>query len=138
MESGRRGHHAAPYGGSAGPLGRRIDSGLVGVSRSVAVSSAPAGSGGRATTVPIEIDGRELWLSIAGVGVAEGTVYAFRDLTEERHLEKLKADFIATVSHELRTPIAAVHGAAKTLERQDIVLPEESRRHLLEIISEQS
>jgi signal transduction histidine kinase len=59
-------------------------------------------------------------------------------VTEERRLEKLKADFIATVSHELRTPIAAVHGAAKTLERQDIILPEESRRHLLEIISEQS
>ena len=121
-------------------LGRSADESIPGwsaVSRSVAVASAPAGSG-RATTVPIEIDGRELWLSIAGVGFAEGTVYAFRDLTEERHLEKLKADFIATVSHELRTPIAAVHGAAKTLERQDIILPEESRRHLLEIISEQS
>jgi two-component system sensor histidine kinase VicK len=72
------------------------------------------------------------------VGVAEGTVYAFRDLTEERHLEQLKEHFIATVSHELRTPIAAVHGAAKTLEREDIVLPEDSRRDLLAIISEQS
>jgi two-component system, OmpR family, phosphate regulon sensor histidine kinase PhoR len=122
-------------------LGRLADESIPGwsaVSRSVAVASAPAGSGGRATTVPIEIDGRELWLSIAGVGFAEGTVYAFRDVTEERRLEKLKADFIATVSHELRTPIAAVHGAAKTLERQDIIVPEESRRHLLEIISEQS
>ena len=34
-------------------------------------------------------------------------MYAFRDLTEERALEELKADFVATVSHELRTPLAA-------------------------------
>ena len=38
----------------------------------------------RAETVPVEIDGRELWLSVSGVGFEEGTVYAFRDLTEER------------------------------------------------------
>ncbi|MFL6068808.1 MAG: ATP-binding protein [Gaiellaceae bacterium] len=104
----------------------------------IVVSSTPAESGGRATSVPVEINGREIWLSIAGVGFDDGTVYAFRDLTEERHLEQLKTDFIATVSHELRTPIAAVHGAAKTLERRDIVLTEESRSDLLAIISEQS
>jgi PAS domain S-box-containing protein len=104
----------------------------------IVVASAPAESGGRATTVPVEINGRELWLSIAGVGFDDGAVYAFRDLTEERHLDQLKTDFIATVSHELRTPIAAVHGAAKTLERADIVLTEESRRDLLAIVSEQS
>ena len=104
----------------------------------IVVASAPAESGGRATTVPVEIDGRELWLSIAGVGFDDGTVYAFRDLTEERHLEQLKTDFIATVSHELRTPIAAVSGAAKTLERRDVLLSEESRRDLLAIVSQQS
>src|SRR4029450_2712780 len=54
------------------------------------------------------------------------------------HLERLKADFIATVSHELRTPIAAVHGAAKTLGREDIVLGDAPPRQLLAIISEQS
>jgi len=111
--------------------------GWAAVATSVSVASGPSSSG-RATTVPIEIDGRELWLSIAGVGFAEGTVYAFRDLTDERRLEKLKTDFIATVSHELRTPIAAVHGAALTLSREDVVLPDDSRRRLLHVISEQS
>ena len=72
-----------------------------------------ASSTGRATTVPVDVGGREVWLSIRGVGFAEGTVYAFHDLTEDRRLEQLKADFIATVSHELRTPLAAVHGAAQ-------------------------
>jgi PAS domain S-box-containing protein len=109
--------------------------GWAAVATSVSVASGPCASSGRATTVPIEIDGRELWLSIAGVGFAEGTVYAFRDLTDERRLEKLKTDFIATVSHELRTPIAAVHGAAKTLGREDVVLPDNSRRLLLDVIS---
>jgi PAS domain S-box-containing protein len=102
------------------------------------IASTASPCRGRATTLPVEIRGRELWLSVTGVSFAEGTVYAFRDLTEERRLEELKADFVATVSHELRTPIAAVHGAAKTLEREDIVFTDELRRHLLAVISDQS
>src|SRR4029077_6535445 len=39
-----------------------------------------------AATVPLELDGEERWLSIAGVAFDEGTVYAFRDLTDERVL----------------------------------------------------
>jgi two-component system, OmpR family, phosphate regulon sensor histidine kinase PhoR len=98
----------------------------------------PASSSARATTVPIDLRGRELWLSIRAVGFAEGTVYAFHDLTEERRLEQLKADFIATVSHELRTPLAAVHGAAKTLLRDDVDLGDDVSRQLLALVSEQS
>jgi two-component system, OmpR family, phosphate regulon sensor histidine kinase PhoR len=98
----------------------------------------PVSSSARATTVPIDLGGRELWLSIRAVGFAEGTVYAFHDLTEERRLEQLKADFIATVSHELRTPLAAVHGAAKTLLRDDVDLGDDVSRQLLALVSEQS
>ncbi|MFL5945832.1 MAG: histidine kinase dimerization/phospho-acceptor domain-containing protein [Gaiellaceae bacterium] len=105
---------------------------------SLAAQSDPASSSVRATTVPIDVAGREVWLSIRAVGVAEGTVYAFHDLTEERRLEQLKADFIATVSHELRTPLAAVHGAAKTLLRDDVDLGHEVSRQLLALVSEQS
>ncbi len=122
-------------------LGRPVDEtipGWGGLARGVAVTNAPTGCRGRATTLPVEIQGRELWLSVTGVSFVDGTVYAFRDLTEERRLEELKADFVATVSHELRTPIAAVHGAAKTLEREDIVFTDELRRHLLAVISDQS
>ena len=122
-------------------LGRPLEEVIHGwgtLAQAVCVASAPAASTGPATTLPLEIRGRELWLSVAGVSFAEGTVYAFRDLTEERHLEQLKADFVATVSHELRTPIAAVHGAAKTLERKDIVFADDLRGHLLSVISDQS
>jgi PAS domain S-box-containing protein len=122
-------------------LRRPVDETIPGwsaLAQGVTVANAPSQCGGRATTLPVEIRGRELWLSVAGVSFAEGTVYAFRDLTEERRLEELKADFVATVSHELRTPIAAVHGAAKTLEREDIVWADDIRRHLLAVISDQS
>lgn len=34
-----------------------------------------------------------------------------RDLTERKHIEGLKADFVATVSHELRTPLTSIRGA---------------------------
>src|SRR5262249_4361070 len=34
------------------------------------------------TTVPMEIDNRELWLAVSGVRFDEGTVYSFRDITE--------------------------------------------------------
>ena len=82
---------------------------------------------GRPQTVPVEIDGKELWLSFSAVRFEEGTVYAFRDLTEERGLEQMRSDFVATVSHELRTPLAAIYGAAITLRRPDLDLGEEMR-----------
>jgi PAS domain S-box-containing protein len=122
-------------------LGRPVEAVIPGwgaVVQAVTIARAPAASTGPATTVPVDIDGHELWLSVAGVSFAEGTVFAIRDLTEERHLDELKADFIATVSHELRTPIAAVHGAAKTLEREDVVFTDDLRRRFLSVISEQS
>jgi PAS domain S-box-containing protein len=121
--------------------GRQVEeviSGWQALDQAVAIASQPTASTRPATTFPVEIRGRELWLSVTGVSFAEGTVYAFRDLTEERRLEELKADFIATVSHELRTPVAAVHGAAQTLEREDIVFTDDVRRQLLSVISDQS
>ncbi|HEY7197729.1 MAG TPA: GAF domain-containing protein [Gaiellaceae bacterium] len=107
------------------------------VARLVPVSSIPGGAA-RSETLPLELNGRELWLSIAGVGFSEGTVYAFRDLTEERRVETLKTEFVATASHELRTPLAAVYGAAMTLRRRDVVLDDDLRARLLDVISEES
>jgi PAS domain S-box-containing protein len=92
----------------------------------------------RPTTYAVDIGGRELWLSITGVGFEGGSVYAFRDLTAERAIERLKSDFVSTVSHELRTPLAAIYGAALTLRREDVPLGEPQRAGLLEVIASES
>jgi two-component system phosphate regulon sensor histidine kinase PhoR len=91
-----------------------------------------------AETVPLEIDGREIWLSIVGVTLADGIVYAFRDVTRERRLEELRAQFVATISHELRTPLASLHGAAMTLLEREHDLHEQTRHDLLDMIAVQS
>jgi two-component system, OmpR family, phosphate regulon sensor histidine kinase PhoR len=102
----------------------------------VPVAGAPGPA--TATTFPLELDGEERWLSISGVGFDEGTVYAFRDLTEERALEQIRQDLVSTVSHELRTPLAAIYGSALTLAREDLELEEVMHRKLLDIIVEES
>jgi signal transduction histidine kinase len=103
----------------------------------VPVTRAPAAAV-RAETLPLQLPDRELWLSIVGADFGDGTVYAFRDLTEERVLEELRADFVSTVSHELRTPLAAIYGAALTLQRDDLRLDDAQRERLLTMISGES
>jgi PAS domain S-box-containing protein len=93
---------------------------------------------GRAHTVPVEVHGEERWLSISAARFPGGTVYAFRDLTDERRVEQLKSDFVATVSHELRTPLAAIYGAALTLQRDDVRLEESQRDGLLEVVASEA
>jgi len=90
--------------------------------------SIPVAGAGRpkrqlARMLPFEVGGRELWLSLCGVDVGDATVYSFQDRTDERVVDKLKDDFVATASHELRTPLAAIYGAAKTLERPEPLDP---------------
>jgi PAS domain S-box-containing protein len=89
-------------------------------------------------TVPLEVDGREVWLSIVGVTLPDGIVYAFRDVTRERRLEELRSQFVATISHELRTPLASLHGAALTLLDRGNALSSDTRRALLDMIAVQS
>jgi len=104
----------------------------------VPVANRPGDGDGTTTeeTVPVDLDGNELWLSMVAVALDEDTVYAFRDATHERRLENLRSQFVATISHELRTPLASLHGAALTLREHD--LPEQTQDDLLAMIAEQS
>ncbi|MGN6799905.1 MAG: PAS domain-containing protein, partial [Gaiellaceae bacterium] len=100
------------------------------------IEVASAGSAApRPESLPLDLGGRELWLSIHGVAVPDGVVYAFRDLTEERALERMRTEFVSTVSHELRTPLAAIYGAAMTLRRSDVSIDDDQRLRLLDIVS---
>ena len=121
-------------------VGRPADEAIPGwaaIAGDVPVASTPA-TGSSAETLPLELPGRELWLSIAAVEFNEGTVYAFRDLTADRVLEELRSDFVSTVSHELRTPLAAIYGAALTLQREDLQLDETQSANLLGVIATES
>jgi signal transduction histidine kinase len=126
---------------AAETLGRRppdVLPGWAAIEPLVPVTSAPAYAAAHAETLPLDLGDRELWISISAVQFPDGTVYALRDLTEERGIEKLKSEFVATVSHELRTPLAAVYGAAMTLRRQDVELDDDHRGRLLAVIAGES
>jgi PAS domain S-box-containing protein len=104
----------------------------------IPVASVPGPGSQQAATLPLELGGREIWLSISGVEFSDGTVYAFRNLTEERALDELKGEFVATVSHELRTPLAAIYGSAQTLRQRRDELDDESQARLLDVIAQES
>jgi PAS domain S-box-containing protein len=93
---------------------------------------------GRRETMPVAVRGEERWLSVSAAQFSGGTVYAFRDITQEHAIEQLRSDFVSTVSHELRTPLAAIYGAALTLQRDDVRLEESQRTGLLSVISSEA
>jgi two-component system phosphate regulon sensor histidine kinase PhoR len=107
------------------------------VASAIPVSKYAGASAEPPKTIPFDVRGNELWLSISAVEFADGTVYDFRDLTMQRVIDELKDEFVATVSHELRTPLAAIYGAAETLRQRDGIDPED-RRSLLAVISQES
>ncbi|TMK78079.1 MAG: PAS domain S-box protein [Actinobacteria bacterium] len=106
------------------------------IAERIPIESAP--DPGHEETVPFETPNGERWFSMVGVNFFGGTVYAFRDVTEARRLDELKAEFVATASHELRTPLAAVYGAAQTLRRHDFALDEAGRGRFISMITDES
>jgi PAS domain S-box-containing protein len=92
----------------------------------------------QAETLPLDVGEREIWLLISGVDFPGGTVYAFRDMTQERQLRDLQSELVATVSHELRTPLAAVYGAAMTLREHGNVLDEADKNRLFDIVYDEA
>jgi PAS domain S-box-containing protein len=120
-------------------LGRPAGEALPGwdeLAQAIPVSRFPGTTHDVDKTIPFELRGTEVWISISGVEFADGTVYAFRDLTTQRAMDEMKGEFVATVSHELRTPLAAIYGAAETLRQRQ--LDDRDRQRLLAVISQES
>lgn len=113
-------------------IGKRIEDALPGWA---AIQAQLAARPGRATTCPLELDGRELWLSLVSSPYAGGMLYAFRDATEATRLEEIRRDMITTVSHELRTPVSSIYGAVATLARDDHPPGEETRKQLIGMLA---
>jgi K+-sensing histidine kinase KdpD len=61
-----------------------------------------------------------------------------RTVEELRRLSALRADFVSLVSHELRSPMAAVIGAARTLQQRWRELQPEQREAFLALIADET
>ncbi len=85
-------------------------------------------------------DGTQAQMEIASfVGSTQSgpRLYAFMyDVSEQRRLERLKDEMIATLSHELRTPLTSLRGFSELLIAKDF--PEVRRRRYLAIIHEEA
>ena len=82
------------------------------------------------TVVPVSV----------GVPVSAGQEYiiVIHDVTKERQLERIRADFVANVSHELRTPLTAIQGYAETLLGGDTVRTKTGEKFIVKILNHSS
>ena len=82
------------------------------------------------TVVPVSV----------GVPVSAGQEYiiVIHDVTKERQLERIRADFVANVSHELRTPLTAIQGYAETLLSGDTVRTKTGEKFIVKILNHSS
>jgi PAS domain S-box-containing protein len=58
-----------------------------------------------------------------------------RDITDRKHLEQMKDEFVSTVSHELRTPLTAIKGFIELVADGDAGPLSEAQREFLQIAS---
>lgn len=75
------------------------------------------------------------WVPLS-LGVdGDGIVAVFHDITDMKHVEEMRRDFVANVSHELRTPVSVIKGYAETLMLDGMLSSEPERAtHFVEII----
>ncbi len=66
----------------------------------------------------------------------KGIVIILQDISEIKHLEKMRSEFVANVSHELKTPLTTIIGFVDTLKRK-AGEDKEKRQRFLGIISEE-
>ncbi len=67
-------------------------------------------------------------------GKVIGTIIIFRDVTNERDVDKAKTEFVSLASHQLRTPLSAVNWYAEMLLAGDVgELNEKQKKYLDEV-----
>jgi two-component system phosphate regulon sensor histidine kinase PhoR len=59
-----------------------------------------------------------------------GVLLVMNDVTQLRHLENVRKDFVANVSHEIKTPLTAIKGFVETLQQGTVEDKAEQERFL--------
>ena len=77
----------------------------------------------------------EAEVTVVPVSTGQESVIVIHDVTKERQLERIRADFVANVSHELRTPLTTIRGYAETLLGGDSVRTKTSEKFLVKILN---
>jgi signal transduction histidine kinase len=95
-------------------------------------------AGKPASPVEIELDRaprRRVMANVVPVSPQRGggAVLVLHDITDLRHADQVRRDFVANVSHELRTPLTAIRGYVEAL--LDSPGDAEQSRQFLEVIS---
>lgn len=73
-----------------------------------------------------------------GHGLIGARILTLEDVTAEKEMEQLKADFVAVIGHELRTPLTMIKGYAGTLAKRGDAMPVESRSKALVAVHDQA
>jgi signal transduction histidine kinase len=66
-----------------------------------------------------EVEAGDRIIEIRAAPLEEGALAILRDVTEERQVQRAKAEFIANASHELKTPLFALSGYLEMLEDEE-------------------
>ena len=74
-------------------------------------------------------------VTVAPVATGEEYVIVIHDVSKERQLERIRADFVANVSHELRTPLTAIRGYTETLLNEDATRTKAQEQFVVKIFN---
>lgn len=53
---------------------------------------------------------KDVFITVAMIPQTQKSIASFLDITERKHIEQMKSDFLSLVSHQLKTPVAEIKG----------------------------
>ena len=77
----------------------------------------------------------EAEVTVVPVSAGQEYIIVIHDVTKERQLERIRADFVSNVSHELRTPLTTIRGYAETLLSENSVRTKTGEQFIVKILN---